>query len=84
MPSVAKREFPKFERDGGRLPPLIRELYYHVCDSDLTFVDVSKKSGVPIDTIARWFNRGQEPGFLNFVAVANAAGYEVQLSERES
>jgi hypothetical protein len=81
MPSVAKREFPKFERDGGRLPPLIRELYYHVCGSDLTFVDVSKKSGVPIDTIARWFNRGQEPGFLNFVAVANAAGYEVRLSK---
>jgi transcriptional regulator with XRE-family HTH domain len=79
MSSIAKRDQPKFVRDGGSLPAEMIALYKRICDSDMSFEQVAARSGVTINTLSRWFNRGQDPSLSNYIAVANTINYDVKL-----
>lgn len=75
---------PKFERSGRKLCPVVRDLFDHICKSNLELRVIEEISGVSYGTMGRWFCRGQAPNILSFCAVAAVVGYEVVLKEQAS
>lgn len=51
---------------------------------DLSIKDLSIKSGIPYMTVWQSLNNGNEPSYKNFVKMARACGYKVEVKNEQS
>lgn len=62
---------------------MVEELFQQVGSKTSTIARLAEKSGVPYPTIMRWSKRQASPRIDLFIALANAAGFELELVPKE-
>ena len=63
--------------------PIVRELFEHIDNAQLSYPEASKLIGVSEHTVARWRNGTDAPRLFHFECAANAVGYKVALVPME-
>ena len=72
---------PRSNPEDLRLSPLMRQFFEIVEKAGLTWVDLSKLSGLSRETLIRW-QRHNSPKVDNLQAALNSIGYTLEIKKR--
>lgn len=59
--------------------PLVRQLVHEMRAKDMTLLDLSVTSGVGVNTIYKWYGKGNQPSVANLEACLNAVGLRLTV-----
>ena len=75
------------KRNGGRIKPNIKGVHpfinFIADNKTMSYLELSKKSGVHHSTIRRWRHDGRRPLLIDVEAVINTMGYDLVPVKRE-
>jgi len=66
-----------------KLHPVLLEMEKIRKDKTLTRLYFSIKTGVSVNTMASWYNKGQSPGLYNIASCLDYLGYELCIKKKE-